>query len=617
MRNSFVAILCVGSAVGTDPCDLLCSFDGPSVCKHGSWTKPNGVCHAYLFTNKANNEYCYHTSETRETCPSRGMPVMASDVDTLLRAGRTSTTTEGPSTSTMSAEEYPEAPSESDFWNHLESRLKKGLPSLVRRISLVERVMENFIDSDEDPIVRWKAMKGHMLLSTASIDSEWGPFSWTEMVMSALVIAQEINAPDRESFLLNSGLTVFCRENAERIENSLLLAHKRIWNERPFVVNGGMRAPILMRSAFLRNMERLCPEIRESVQLKGIALAHNLYGTSAGFFVWPREPIVNKATAFHDSREILLRAPNYLQGLKRVVLSNGAPGRGESDVLKEWFAAVARSLLHGTDPLLRLERAQFRGGYQEVLLNNLIVDDEAFRALGRFMGLALLKRNPVRILLPTWFYSVLAGNEITIDDIREDYDGLYHFLLNIQNAESDEVLRNIPFFLDGAYVVPTMANRESLISRKLASVVPANTRAQFAAVQLGFSEMVSRDAMRRLNISGPELRLLISGQRLVTANDIIARMLYGVVGGAKAEQVAWLHRFIRNLNQDFLGEFLFFVYGNTQVSLEGLAPLHVVFTSEGSDESLPVADWQRRSLDIYRYSSEAILKSRLNQALDI
>jgi hypothetical protein len=70
----------------SDPCKELCRKDGPTVCTGGSWTKPDGVCHGYLYRDSDGNiEHCYHNSATAVDCPQDGRPVRASDAASLLR----------------------------------------------------------------------------------------------------------------------------------------------------------------------------------------------------------------------------------------------------------------------------------------------------------------------------------------------------------------------------------------------------------------------------------------------------------------------------------------------------------------------------------------------------
>ena len=81
----FSLLTTLAAASAADPCSRLCERDGPSVCTAGSWTKPDGSCHGYLFRgDPALRDVCYHTTATASTCPGNGTPVSAEAARGLL-----------------------------------------------------------------------------------------------------------------------------------------------------------------------------------------------------------------------------------------------------------------------------------------------------------------------------------------------------------------------------------------------------------------------------------------------------------------------------------------------------------------------------------------------------
>ncbi len=84
----------VDSSGVQDACARLCLHDGPHICTGGSWTKANGYCQAYLFLgDPLNGNYCYHSTFTAVSCPSKGaVPVKPSDVERLLQPSTTTST---------------------------------------------------------------------------------------------------------------------------------------------------------------------------------------------------------------------------------------------------------------------------------------------------------------------------------------------------------------------------------------------------------------------------------------------------------------------------------------------------------------------------------------------
>ena len=117
----FYTFVCsiVGFALSSqaDPCSVLCRLDGRTVCSGGSWSK-NGICHAYYFRGDPSLvHHCYHTSRTKESCPSSGTPVRLADaqgvIERLQRVnGAAATTTSStPSTSSSSVKSNKHATS--------------------------------------------------------------------------------------------------------------------------------------------------------------------------------------------------------------------------------------------------------------------------------------------------------------------------------------------------------------------------------------------------------------------------------------------------------------------------------------------------------------------------
>ena len=58
-------LISFGSTEGThppklvDPCKVLCSRDGASVCTHGSQLSTNGICSNYYFRTASRTDHCY------------------------------------------------------------------------------------------------------------------------------------------------------------------------------------------------------------------------------------------------------------------------------------------------------------------------------------------------------------------------------------------------------------------------------------------------------------------------------------------------------------------------------------------------------------------------------
>ncbi len=87
MRLALNILSTLSLSLATGPCQRLCDSDGPQVCTGGSWLRsgPSGDrCHAYF--RRSDGGHCYHTSETRETCPDSLPHLTREDAELILQS---------------------------------------------------------------------------------------------------------------------------------------------------------------------------------------------------------------------------------------------------------------------------------------------------------------------------------------------------------------------------------------------------------------------------------------------------------------------------------------------------------------------------------------------------
>ena len=73
-------------SLASGPCERLCDSDGPLVCSNGSWLRRDSSgnrCHAYFRLTAGG--HCYHTTETRETCPDTLPHLTPAEAEDILR----------------------------------------------------------------------------------------------------------------------------------------------------------------------------------------------------------------------------------------------------------------------------------------------------------------------------------------------------------------------------------------------------------------------------------------------------------------------------------------------------------------------------------------------------
>jgi hypothetical protein len=163
MRFVIIPVLSWVIGGAEDPCSLLCRYEGPEICKEGSWTKHEGTCHKYVYRGDPTNlDFCYHTTETRESCPGKGLPVKAHDVARLIAHkeglhATTTSTTLGPETSLLSTlEELPvySAGVQEDFYTlDIEIHIKESPRAVNLGYGKANVVMSATIDTE--PVFRF------------------------------------------------------------------------------------------------------------------------------------------------------------------------------------------------------------------------------------------------------------------------------------------------------------------------------------------------------------------------------------------------------------------------------------------------------------------------------
>ena len=410
MRKFILAFALTSVSAATasgDPCTELCTRDGSRICTDGSWTKGNGVCHAYMFRGDPNNgDYCYHTSANAEVCPSNGTPVRPIDVPRLL--AQASRTTEMPTTA-VPMEIETELPHETTI--PVSNRLGAFLASFEDRdadalclslISLNNHVVVSLGDSNLMTLSGpefWSRVNGPILLRMATSDSR------CREMLTRIVIVLSTGAPGGGVDI--PGLSLFCEQNFSQIVSVLEGQHS--FGE--FI-------------GFGADVPRICPRIFETIDMALQGLRHRIVRQRA------RAPILGQRVldislerAFSESTEYLLTDSQELFESQPVVRMRGAGVRySESgQVLQQWFTAVHRLAFRqpSTDPAGGLFYFS-RWGFLEIDVNRPLTAETRpmYRAAGRLMVIGIIQRRGVRIPFSPVFLRRLLNQPLSPEDLR-------------------------------------------------------------------------------------------------------------------------------------------------------------------------------------------------------
>jgi hypothetical protein len=463
----------------------------------------------------------------------------------------------------------PKKPVHEDVWGVLEWDLLHGDSHTVilERVELLEYVSRHPVVVSESAIESWRAMKGHLLVEYAKrtvdidCDDESLPFSFEGAVFAALYIAQELitGDVDRDAFLADSGISELCSLHGSKIKQFINEKHYYEWSSRFGV------AALVPVYSYLKHIERLCPELRDDLQMKAIAFAHKLYA-----FYTPDsdEPLFAPEVSNFAAKEsiiFLLRA-NPLQMARGLRLKDRARRLRK---LELWFTRMARFF---SDPRNGLLSPPTNEGMMWITPRD--ATDRArlmvYEALGKFLALSVIENIPVGIRFPGMLWTRLIGNrQLELADIKDELPLHYAFLSGIMEAKTDEELSAL-IELNRAHLkgeLPTMANRNEFVKNGLRAIPPA-TRPQFLALQKGF---LSSFPPGLLDIfSGPELRDLVSGARNIQVEDVITH-LDVAEDQQHLVQIRWLYNVLRSFSQVQLRAFIEALTGSPQIPIQGMA----------------------------------------------
>lgn len=313
-----------------DPCADLCARDGPAVCTAGSWVKPNGVCHAYVFRGEG---YCYHTAATAAVCPATGRPVSGPDAERLLLAiteTPSQSLQEGQSADALAESESDGALTETPPPSELERSLLVAQNLLGDALAeAVTSISERFgwIDDGERYIGQ--------LVNLAMRD----PSIARDIVMPVLRAALSVHVAvgAERSFANETGLERFCSAFADRICDA-------VW-PLGAVVEPSIQSMFRMQASFfIARLPLYCPDVVNSLPARRAVLRMHVMQIVWTHRHWSGPVVdlaVNDSRAFQDAIPALLSDPRgLLQGTTRIHLN----GDRSDGAMRNWLRAAGREM---------------------------------------------------------------------------------------------------------------------------------------------------------------------------------------------------------------------------------------------------------------------------------
>ena len=136
---------------------------------------------------------------------------------------------------------------------------------------------------------------------------------------------------------------------------------------------------------------------------------------------------------------------------------------------EEWFSEVASEIF---DPALCLFELNDEDESYYMKLSEaaryVVNFNRMLKAVGRFIALSIIESKSIGVPLPIMYFAYLIGDELFLEDIREDEQVLYRSLRFIVGARTEELeMAAIRISVEGSDKVGTVENRADLIHQKI------------------------------------------------------------------------------------------------------------------------------------------------------
>jgi hypothetical protein len=628
MIKSVTYTLLMGSTYGADPCRRLCEFDGPSICTEGSLTEPGtGRCRKYIYRGDPKNlDYCYQSNSVRGYCPVYGFQVRPEDVDRLI--AHKQSMIERPRAESLSmiqwtsegdalagAEESYSATREKvwRFWDQLQMDLNERDLFPVVPESLKQLATE--IEKIRGWRPTWVQLKGPALLDFARKYERFEKVFRAGFV-GALMVANEVADLNQvEEFATGSGIREFCSTYSTQIGKIIST------NMEESNVNGNF--PTItpaweIVNSFLRNMDKLCPELVNTSELRVLVLVHKHANISLQRF--PHRPFikVRRQNIFEDSVHALTHyAGEVLSlGVDSVIFEGEQAYTNDQGSVKEWFTLFMRELMDW-----HLFETTQRGIGNAYLSDCSGMPLNIYEAIGKFLALAVIHRRPLGILLPQWFFARILGRQVLLADIESEEGQLFGILNGIMTAANDEDLAAMVIDINGEEVQPTLSNRENVIERRLEALIPSTVEQGFETLRQGFQSVIPLLG----DLTLEDLQTILVGSRNIDIEDLISNISllqgrYRISRQILEERIPhleWLDGLLRSLSIDDLRKFLFFATGSPFVPAQGFSALRPGVTVE-FHEDIAAGISAHKSLNLIRipqFSTETEFRDKLIAAI--
>ncbi|KAL5963585.1 putative E3 ubiquitin-protein ligase HERC4 [Taenia solium] len=301
----------------------------------------------------------------------------------------------------------------------------------------------------------------------------------------------------------------------------------------------------------------------------------------------------------------------------------------DGGVLKEFFILIMRELLNPAYGMFKEYPESRMLWFNESNMES----PSMFNMVGALCGLAIYNSIIIDLCFPTALFKKLLDEKPTLEDLKE-LDPVVakslQMLLDYEEADLEDAfcltfeitvdnygaIERIPLIPSGGTVVVNQENKQQYVEKYLDFRFNKSCQSVFEAFKSGFFNVCSGYVIKMFQPS--ELHSMVVGSEDIDWQDLRKNTSYQGEYWDQHPVIKWFWEVLLNqCNLKQKKDFLRFLTGCDRVPIVGLPGIKITIQPNGSgDDFLPVAHTCYNILDLPKYSSMEILRTKFMQAIE-
>ncbi|KAM9331112.1 putative E3 ubiquitin-protein ligase HERC3 [Gastrophryne carolinensis] len=310
------------------------------------------------------------------------------------------------------------------------------------------------------------------------------------------------------------------------------------------------------------------------------------------------------------------------------VIFDGEEAVDDGGVTKEFFLLLLKELLNPIYGMFTVYEESNLLWFSDICF----VETNWFHLIGIMCGLAIYNSTVVDLHFPLALYKKLLNVPPTLEDLKElsptegrslqqllDYPGEdveETFCLNFTICrESYGLIEMKPLVPGGDQITVKKENRQEFVDAYVNYVFNQSVQEWYDAFSTGFLKVCGGKILELFQPS--ELRAMVVGSSNYNWQELEESAVYKGDYSSEHPTVRMFWETFHEYPLDKKKRFLLFLTGSDRIPIFGMSSLHIIIQPiSSSQEHLPVAHTCYNLLDLPKYSSKEILRTRLTQAID-